>query len=691
MSPIETAFKVFTDRTGLPLDLGKVYLGLPNQNPVTAPLPVFWDAAGTQPALQPLPVVNGYIVRAGTPANVFIDGAYSELVVDSKGQQVFYARNSNEFSVAAAVASLSENTGAEGIGFAPFGDIASTNVQDAIEEVVADYTTGDGGKIGTTKPYGTSSTLSADLAVIYPGARKSLADVIAKLHGGAAITIACYGDSLTYGQDTSANGQPTYINGSTTLRSRYPYPETLATAMNLNSFAAATTVYNRGFPGDTAADGLARWGGASATDVAILAYGTNDGKVLAVPVETFKKNMAKMIEREFQKGAVVILSLAPLVNDFATNANISPYTVALRQLGEEYNVWVVDIKEQLAGLRNIWAEPADLSHLNSYAYAEWGWHLSALFINRDAGMRSISAGTIFYPSDQVGYGGALVANAAARNGSFIEIAPGARHIVCGYFDDDVLPVIHSFNSSGSNVQLTAQYAGNGSYRGLVGAELVHVAAVSQRQTLTTNVLRRGYRTLLILNSGAQTAYVEAIEFADLSQVALAQGLLAKSTALSGVHQSIRHTAALGTFWTAIDNSKPLTAPYVFSARVTMSGLAGIAVFKNRAGQLLLSDILFVLRSGNDLILREVVGGVVTNTTLGGVAAFAAGPFAGEISIELTTADVKVYLDGVLKITKASPSNTFGFPGLMSDNASGAMLCHGAQVSGYVKNPYGVTP
>lgn len=106
MLPVETPFKVYTGRDGKPLDRAYVYFGVANQNPITAPVTVYWDAAGTQPALQPLRTENGYIMRAGTPANVFVAGAYSEIVQDSKRRQVFYSRTSNDYSIADAILAL---------------------------------------------------------------------------------------------------------------------------------------------------------------------------------------------------------------------------------------------------------------------------------------------------------------------------------------------------------------------------------------------------------------------------------------------------------------------------------------------------------------------------------------------------------------------------------------------------------
>lgn len=122
MFPVEFPFKTYAGLDGLPLQNGYVYFGQPGQNPVTAPVTVYWDAAGTQPAAQPLRTVNGYIVRAGAPSNVFFDGAYSELVKDSAGSQVFYARTSDEFnSLMAFIATFASSLGASLIGFIQAG------------------------------------------------------------------------------------------------------------------------------------------------------------------------------------------------------------------------------------------------------------------------------------------------------------------------------------------------------------------------------------------------------------------------------------------------------------------------------------------------------------------------------------------------------------------------------------------
>jgi hypothetical protein len=87
---IQVPFPVFQDRDGQPLDNGYVWIGTANLNPQTNPVAVYFDEALTIPAAQPLRTLNGYISRAGTPAQIYVDGVnYSLLVQDSKGSMVY--------------------------------------------------------------------------------------------------------------------------------------------------------------------------------------------------------------------------------------------------------------------------------------------------------------------------------------------------------------------------------------------------------------------------------------------------------------------------------------------------------------------------------------------------------------------------------------------------------------------------
>jgi len=96
---IQVPFPVFQDRDGQPLDNGYVWIGVANLNPQTNPVVAYYDAALTIVAEQPLRTINGYVSRAGTPAQIYIDGVgFSILVQDSKGSMVYNFPNGNGLS-----------------------------------------------------------------------------------------------------------------------------------------------------------------------------------------------------------------------------------------------------------------------------------------------------------------------------------------------------------------------------------------------------------------------------------------------------------------------------------------------------------------------------------------------------------------------------------------------------------------
>lgn len=131
-----TPFPFYVDIDGDPLDNGKIFFGVANQNSETHPIVVYWDPAGTQPAAQPVRTLNGYTTRTGTPANVYADTDYSVTVRNRKGQLVYYAPSSADFSnsdnvlaqLVAYIASIASSAGSALVGFlqAGVGAVART-------------------------------------------------------------------------------------------------------------------------------------------------------------------------------------------------------------------------------------------------------------------------------------------------------------------------------------------------------------------------------------------------------------------------------------------------------------------------------------------------------------------------------------------------------------------------------------
>lgn len=83
-------FDYFADLKGDALDEGYIWIGQPNKDPRQFPVAVYFDAALTIPAAQPLRTNAGYIVRGNAPTFLYINGNYSVLVEDKKHRRVFY-------------------------------------------------------------------------------------------------------------------------------------------------------------------------------------------------------------------------------------------------------------------------------------------------------------------------------------------------------------------------------------------------------------------------------------------------------------------------------------------------------------------------------------------------------------------------------------------------------------------------
>lgn len=94
---IGSPFPTYSDVDGSPLEAGYLYFGTVNLNPETNPITVYWDAALTQPAAQPIRTSGGYIVRDGARANLYIGGEYSLTVKNKNSVLLFSMPDSSDF------------------------------------------------------------------------------------------------------------------------------------------------------------------------------------------------------------------------------------------------------------------------------------------------------------------------------------------------------------------------------------------------------------------------------------------------------------------------------------------------------------------------------------------------------------------------------------------------------------------
>lgn len=115
MAQIASPFPQFFDLDGKALE-GTVYVGVVGQNPKTNLLAIYWDDALTLPAVQPLQVAGGLVMRQGAPARVWSNADdYSISVYNRKEILVYYEASGT--MVNSLRADLASSSGSSMIGF----------------------------------------------------------------------------------------------------------------------------------------------------------------------------------------------------------------------------------------------------------------------------------------------------------------------------------------------------------------------------------------------------------------------------------------------------------------------------------------------------------------------------------------------------------------------------------------------
>jgi hypothetical protein len=92
---INPPYPAFAGADGQPLENGYIWVGTANLNPQVNPINVYWDAALTILAAQPIRTLNGYPSYQGTPSRFYAGSDFSIQVLDSKGSVVYTSLNNN--------------------------------------------------------------------------------------------------------------------------------------------------------------------------------------------------------------------------------------------------------------------------------------------------------------------------------------------------------------------------------------------------------------------------------------------------------------------------------------------------------------------------------------------------------------------------------------------------------------------
>ena len=130
---IQPTYPIFTESDGLPLENGYIWIGVANLDPQGNPINVYWDAALTISASQPIRTINGYPSRNGTPGRLYVNSDYSIRVQNSKGSLVYSAPAATERYSDVVISEIN----ASQVTYDPAGTGAvETNVQAKLRQFV---------------------------------------------------------------------------------------------------------------------------------------------------------------------------------------------------------------------------------------------------------------------------------------------------------------------------------------------------------------------------------------------------------------------------------------------------------------------------------------------------------------------------------------------------------------------------
>ena len=108
INSIDNPFNYFTDAAGGALDAGKIYIGIAGLDPVANPITMYWDAALTITAAQPIRTSGGYPVYLGSAATLYADKSDYSIKVESAVDVLIYSSLNISKRVPAALVTYSQ-------------------------------------------------------------------------------------------------------------------------------------------------------------------------------------------------------------------------------------------------------------------------------------------------------------------------------------------------------------------------------------------------------------------------------------------------------------------------------------------------------------------------------------------------------------------------------------------------------
>jgi hypothetical protein len=159
---IQPTYPIFTDIDGQPLEAGYVWIGATNLDPQTNPVQVYWDAALTLPAAQPIRTLAGYPANNGTPARLYVNSDYSIRVMNRNGSVVYSAPEATERYSNVVISGVNADNV---IYDPPFLGGVQTNVEAKLRETVSVKDFGAVGDYDPATGLGTDDTAAIQAAI----------------------------------------------------------------------------------------------------------------------------------------------------------------------------------------------------------------------------------------------------------------------------------------------------------------------------------------------------------------------------------------------------------------------------------------------------------------------------------------------------------------------------------------------